>query len=194
MTPDLFGLEPRHHAGGKVALPLQKGVRGAATFHGDGGCYRSMLWRELGEPEEEPRPFALWIGMNPSVAAGDVDDPTVRMEWEYTLGMLGLRGYRKANVADYCATKPKALRFATVPVRSVQNLPIILAAAAQAKVVVAAWGAEKLLADHARETALALREAGIQLMCLGTTKAGQPRHPLYVKRTTPLIPWSMPHG
>jgi hypothetical protein len=37
-----------------------------------------------------------------------------------------------------------------------------------------------------------LRDAGAQLTCLGTTKGGAPRHPLYVRGDQLLIEWVMP--
>ena len=186
----------RHHAGGKRSLPLAPGVCGGAAFHGPCDCYRTVLWREIGIPDPAaPKRYALWIGMNPSVAAGDVDDPTVRREWLYTTQRLGLLAYRKANLADYCATDPRALRAAPVPIRSDRNLLAIIEMARRAAVVVAAWGANADLASEARETAAALHAAGITLRCLGTTKAGHPRHPLYVARVTPLSDWpSNPPG
>jgi hypothetical protein len=55
--------------------------------------------------------------------------------------------------------------------------------------IVCAWGA-----NAKTERVLAVTEtlisAGARLWCFGTTKDGQPRHPLYVKGDTQLIPWS----
>lgn len=186
MLPDLA----THNPGGKVMLKLPPGVIGGASFHGPGDCYRASLWR-VRESETLGR-YALWIGTNPSTARGDVDDPTVRCEWYYTTLQLGLSGYLKMNLADYRATDPKALRSAPVPIRSNHNLGMIVAAARKASRVIAAWGAEPMVAGLAPETAQALAAEGIELWCLGTTKSGAPRHPLYVRRTTPLERWSIP--
>ena len=61
-----------------------------------------------------------------------------------------------------------------------------LAAAGTADVVVASWGASVPAGRDQRAIEL-LR--GTRLMCLGTTKSGQPRHPLYVRRDQPLKEW-----
>ena len=62
--------------------------------------------------------------------------------------------------------------------------------------VVAAWGA---LADHRHVTQRAANIAAmvtmpicgnLPLRCLGTTKEGHPRHPLYLRADAPLVPWS----
>jgi hypothetical protein len=40
-----------------------------------------------------------------------------------------------------------------------------------------------------RNVSALIRAAGARMLCLGTTKAGAPRHPLYVRGDTPLEPW-----
>ena len=39
----------------------------------------------------------------------------------------------------------------------------------------------------------ALSQAGLQVYCLGTTKEGHPRHPLYAKGNTGLTPFTGPY-
>ena len=52
--------------------------------------------------------------------------------------------------------------------------------------LIAAWGAHWMAND---DVSLWVREIfGSRLMCLGKTKGGHPRHPLYVKGDTPLVP------
>jgi hypothetical protein len=45
-------------------------------------------------------------------------------------------------------------------------------------------------AYQARADAVARIFAGRALWCLGTTKDGHPRHPLYVAAKQPLVPWT----
>lgn len=143
------------------------------------GTYRYALWR-IWKPEA---PRVLFIGLNPSSADGQSDDPTVRRclgyarSWGY--GSLAL-----ANLFAYRSTNPACLRAAEDPVgplndRWLQDL------AREADLVVAAWG------DHGRfdqcwKAGAAMREI---LYCLGTTKLGQPRHPLYLKKNLQPILW-----
>jgi hypothetical protein len=57
--------------------------------------------------------------------------------------------------------------------------------------VVCAWGTN---APENRVAAVVtlLRQAGARLACLGTTKCGAPRHPLYVRGDQPLVQWRPP--
>jgi hypothetical protein len=184
MTTDLFGEQPpAHDPGGKVRMPLLPGMTGKAVMS-ECGFYRHALtrwWNHL-----NPR-FALWIGMNPSTADANVDDPTVRRDILYTRDVLGLGGLVKCNVMNYRATNPKALLAPGVDPCSPMNLPGIIAEAGNAAVVIMAHGAlPKRLRRYADDVADALDRAGIEMLCLGTTADGSPRHPSRLKRGTPL--------
>lgn len=183
---DLFGAAPpAHDPGGKVRLAMLPGCTGKAIMS-ECGQYRRALVRWWGPGNS----FALWIGMNPSTADANVDDPTVRREILYTRDRLGLAGLVKCNTMDYRATSPKALLAPGVIPCSAMNLPSILAEAGNAAVVIMAHGAlPKALRRHADDVADGLDRLGIQMNCLGTTADGSPRHPLYVKRVTPLQPY-----
>lgn len=177
-------LDLPHDPGGKVRLALPRGMRGGATFMGPGDCYRLMLWREWGR---EAARYVLFIGMNPSTASADFNDPTVAREIGFTQ-RLGLTAYRKVNVSAYRCTDPKGLRDA--PIRCGQNLPVILDAAQNAVRVVVAFGTLKgPMRTLAEEVVSELRAAGVTLWCLGTTADGSPRHPLYLRRNAELVRW-----
>jgi hypothetical protein len=175
-----------HDPGGKVRLRLPTDVIGSALFS---PCdrYRHTLSRQW----EPGKRFALWIGMNPSTAEGDVDDPTVRREYLYTRDRLGLGAYAKANVMDYRATNPRALLALSPEERcSGVNLRHIDHLARQASVVIAAWGSlPKMLRPHAEAVEALLHLRGIEVRCLGFTADGSPRHPLYVRRDADLVPY-----
>jgi hypothetical protein len=176
--------EASHDPGGKIRLRLQDGVAGNASFS-KCGRYRYWLSRDWGQ--HFGGPFALWIGMNPSTAAADVDDPTIRREIEFTK-RLGLGCYVKMNVMDYRATNQKDLRGAGVEPCSFANEATIYEFARRAKLVIAAWGKLPIsligFADAARR---AVEVAEKELLCLGFNKDGSPKHPLYVKGDTPFI-------
>jgi hypothetical protein len=59
-------------------------------------------------------------------------------------------------------------------------------AAGPALSVVAAWGTIGGVRDGDAIALRIFREAGARLVCLGKTKNGHPRHPLYIKGDTPL--------
>jgi len=175
-----------HDPGGRTRSPLPPGMRGDALFSGC-GRYRHWLSREWGGAAPGD-PHMLWIGMNPSTARHDVNDPTIVREYGFTERLTGMRAYAKMNVADYRATDPKALVAPGVVARSPVNLPMIRERAADAAVVVMACGLLPRPLRHLFvETVEALRRDSRDLWCLGTTADGTPKHPLYLKASTPLV-------
>lgn len=174
-----------HDPGGRVRIKLPADVTGEAHFS-PCGRYRPLLVRRWAEGDR----FALWIGMNPSTATGEVDDPTVQREWNYTRVRLGVSAYVKANVMDYRATDPKALLEPGIEPQSEANLNAILEQARNARYVVLAFGAlTKAQRRYASELVAALEAEAIPLFCLGFTADGSPRHPLYVRQDSPLLPF-----
>ncbi len=58
----------------------------------------------------------------------------------------------------------------------------------------AAWGAHPFAAARATTVTRMVTNAGASLECLGVTKDGHPRHPLYVRGDAPLVPYPRPGG
>ncbi len=91
----------------------------------------------------------------------------------------------------YRTTDPKDLLNIEDPTGP-QNHDSISRAIRKSTRVVAAWGgfADKVALDFPRTSVESLcHRAGVPLRCLGRTNSGAPRHPLYVKGTTPLEPF-----
>ena len=59
-----------------------------------------------------------------------------------------------------------------------------------ADLIIAGWGANVEKFPDTLETIKAL-DRKYDLFCLGVTKAGHPRHPLYLKKDAELHPWSV---
>lgn len=185
MQSDLFPSD-RHDAGGKSKFALPPGVRGDAVFSAC-GVYRPLLRRWIGE--SFPERFALFIGMNPSTAEATLDDPTIGREWAFTR-REGLSGYAKCNVADYRATSPSWLNRPNVVPVSPQNVDTILSVADTAALVVMAHGVlGRSIRSAGVDLTAELRRRGITLHCLGLTKDGFPRHPLYLRADAELMPY-----
>lgn len=181
-----------HDAGGKVKLRMPEGMDGFATFIGDRGQFRTHLVRRWGDLiERASDKYALFIGMNPSTADWNSNDPTVAREVKYTRERLGLSRYVKMNVMDFRSTDPKALLSMRRDERcSPMNHSEILEYASKAEIVIAAWGTlPRVLRPHADAVEGMLWKAGIKLHCVGFTKDGSPRHPLYVRGDAPLLPY-----
>lgn len=172
-----------HDPGGKSKFALKPGVQGAA-FISDDGVYRTWLSRVWGPP---PLRYALFIGANPSEAKADVDDPTVIREVGFSQDW-GYSGYCKANIADYRSTDPKRLANEFIEPRSADNVITVRKLAKRADKIVLAYGAIiPRLQIFADELVQVLHADGHKLWCLGTTKNGNPKHPLYLARTTQLV-------
>jgi hypothetical protein len=150
--------------------------------------YRYRLWRTV-DPEQRRR--ILWIMLNPSTADVVKDDPTIRRVLDFS-GSWGFGRVEVVNLYALRSTDPRALWSAADPVGP-HNDAAILAAAREADVVMGAWGAHAKPARVAWVGNLVLG-VGVTLACLGTTKNGMPRHPLYVAGATAPRRWEVPRG
>ena len=149
------------------------------------GTWRFQLWRRW-----DDRPPAAFIMLNPSTADASADDPTIRRcigfarRWD-------CGGIVVANLFAFRATDPDALASAADPIGP-HNDAFIVEAARRGEVVVCAWGAHA--EARGRDRAVANVLAGRDLRCLGTTKDGHPRHPLYVRGDAVLEPFEVRRG
>lgn len=162
VTSDLFG------SSGAVLSPDEK--------------YRYLLTRE-----RAGGPGLVFIMLNPSTADDRVDDPTIRRCIRFAArenaGRLVV-----VNLFALRATDPRELARHPDPVGP-RNDEFILIHCTPGARVVAAWGnGGKLHGRDAAVTAM-LASADVPVLCLGVTGSGQPRHPLYVRGDTPLLPY-----
>lgn len=121
------------------------------------------------------------IGLNPSTADTTRNDPTIRR----CIGFAETWGFGKlsmTNLFGFRATDPRQLKFAGVDAIGPENDKILIQTAEDSDMVLAAWSG--FAPNRAVVVRRMLEAAGIELYCLGTTKAGQPRHPLYQRADT----------
>lgn len=147
------------------------------------GHYRYVLNRRW----DRGKPVMPWVCLNPSTADARIDDPSVRRMCGFAQ-REGCGGICLLNEYGLRSSSPKALRSHADPVGPDNDR--WLAGLAQGGVevpVVVAWGAHPLAASRAPRVLELL--AGIPAVCLGVTRSGAPRHPLYVRADTPLIPY-----
>ena len=156
----------------------QKGDAASAAVYSDCEAYRYALTREWA-----PGRRLLVVMLNPSTATERANDPTVE-RCERRARTLGFGAFRVVNLFAFRATDPRELLAATDPVgpRNDAFLHSYLPDG------VAAWGAHKMASTRARGVVRAFVRSS-PLWCLGVTKDGHPRHPLYVRADAPLIPW-----
>ncbi|UJX46613.1 DUF1643 domain-containing protein [Xanthobacter sp. YC-JY1] len=176
------------------------------------GTYRYRLWREwrnhpapaqwdmwtnddgtpvvdgaghqLGEPK-----CCVFIMLNPSTADGEQDDPTIRR----CVGFARAWGFDRLEVLNlfaYRATEPRQLLALThdqdpVGEHNSRAFQSVLSPSRTLGTIVCAWGAH---GAHLGQDETALGWLGSRLrFALGLTKAGHPKHPLYVKGDAALV-------
>lgn len=143
------------------------------------GQYRHWLQRRFA-----PGPTMGFIMLNPSTADADQDDPTIRRCLAFAR-REGCGAILVANLFQLRATDPAALAGHTDPVGPMSDHHLLDVAGESDGPLVAAWGAHPFARDRA---AYVTAMIGIHCFCLGKTKEGHPRHPLYVQGQTPLVP------
>lgn len=160
---------------------------GDATISED-GRYRYRLSRRWG-----PGPTMLFALLNPSTADGTAADPTLRR----CIGFAAREGCEALEIVNpfaLRASRPAKLLEADDPVGP-ENLEHLRRAGAVATGgVVLGWGAHPIMtrAIVARTLeAIYARTPALGPRCLGVTKSGAPRHPLYVRGDAPLVPWAL---
>lgn len=143
------------------------------------GRYRYALTRSWADG-----PFVAWVMLNPSTADAHEDDPTIRKVMGFSTAW-GYAGCVVVNLFALRSTDPKALQSAVDPV-GLDNVEA-LRRWTDGKPIVAAWGDSggELAQRQARRVNQALGDPA--MLCLGTTKAGSPRHPCRLAYSTPLV-------
>jgi hypothetical protein len=130
-------------------------------------------------------PTVVFVLCNPSTADDETDDPTTRRCVGFARGW-GFGSLEIVNLFARRAVGPSALRGVADPVGP-GNDPAIRAAVAGGALVVAGWGAFGGYQGRDRQVLALL--GGTPMCCLGRTRCGRPRHPLYAPASTPLQPW-----
>lgn len=100
--------------------------------------------------------------------------------------------WRKAEDAPWWdralrATDPALLATADDPVGPL-NDEWIRRIASEAELTVACWGAWPTASERPSKVLTSLKS----VHCLGRTKSGEPKHPLYLRADTPLQPYCAP--
>ena len=162
----------------------EREMRRGATFS---GC---RTWRYSLLREWDPTlPQAVFIGLNPSTADETVDDPTIRR----CIGFAKSWGCGSLEMLNLFAVRspfPKYIQNVPDPVGPM-NDAVIRAVCGDDPIgiIVAAWGVHGRYRDRDIEVMGLLDgvEAAAFIECLGMTKAGDPRHPLYLRADAPRV-------
>ena len=134
------------------------------------GKYRYDLTRQW----DESLNWVMFIGLNPSTANHETDDPTIRRVIAFARA-LGYGGVVMCNCFAFISTDPDEL----YPSNDTTNNKYIKEWGEKCKDVIFAWGNFKVVRDFQRYKELS--EMFPDALCLGMNKNGSPKHPLYCK-------------
>lgn len=144
--------------------------------HNECGIYRYDLNRVW--DWDSDRPVVGWVMLNPSTATAKVNDPTIRRCIAFSM-RWGYGGIVVRNLFALRATDPRELRHHPDPDGPDNHLHLL--SAVHDAFTVCAWGSHQLAIEPGARLVNKLLAVGVDVRCLGTTKDGHPRHPLYVR-------------
>lgn len=164
--------------------------------------YTLVRWWGVGEPDLAR--CVAWIGLNPSTADHEQDDPTMRRIRRFTQERVpGALGFVMLNLWAVRSPKPASIgqdRCRGIDVTG-HNLGVLRAVLPHAQAVVAAWGAYPYSAEWRRERVNEVvrlaRELGVPLLSLRgdnpiaqvVARRATPPHPLYRPASDVLGEW-----
>lgn len=139
----------------------------------DDRSHRLYLWRRWKKEGD----WVMFIGLNPSTANERLNDPTVRrcigfaQKWGYS-------GIFMCNAYTLVSTNPQKLNI-EAPIAIGTDLAMRMIRRRCAEVIVA-WGNLITLVRNWEGRVNQIKNDLSPLHCLGVTKLGHPRHPLYL--------------
>ncbi len=142
------------------------------------GKYRYMLGRIW----DKSKRLVLYIGINPNTADDTIDNPTITRLIGFSKE-FGYGGMIVVNLFAYRTPNPKDLLLVEDPVGPL-NESSLLTFGVTCDDVVFMWGDSPTLG----------RDKGViemfpNALCFGVSRAGNPKHPLYLKAGTSLQPF-----
>ena len=141
------------------------------------GNYRHALTRIWDRSKEQ----IMFIGLNPSTADADNDDPTLRRCMNFA-NDWGYGGLFMLNLFDYRATDPHDLFMTERPESELCNYYLSLYGRSS-DTIVFAWGSFK--PNFTKHRVKVVREMfGADAYCFGNNNNGAPKHPLYLASDT----------
>ena len=133
---------------------------------------------------DSTKPTVLFIGLNPSIADENIDDPTITRcinfakDWGYGTLLM-------ANLFAFRSTYPKEIYLIDDPIGK-DNDHYILECVKQSDLIIACWGNNGTYMDREKF----IKELVPNLYCLQKNKNGTPHHPLRLSRDINPIPFN----
>ncbi|WP_040819178.1 DUF1643 domain-containing protein [Litoreibacter arenae] len=163
-----------------------KGDAASTALYSDCERYRYALTRVWDEGGRK----VSFVMLNPSTATEVQNDPTVE-RCERRARALGFGAFRVCNIFAWRDTDPHKMRKAAEPIGPANDASIA-EACNWADTVVAAWGTHGEHLSRGPQVEALMRSTGNPLYHLGLSKAGHPKHPLYIAYTQQPELWGTP--
>lgn len=149
--------------------------------------YRFALWRIW----DKSLPLVMFIGLNPSTANETEADPTIKRVIQIARNN-GFGGMYMMNCFPLVSTDPsKLMSFHNGLSSQHYNNTWLVEMSLKCSEIVFAWGNFKVVRQLGRDQELI--ELFPNAKALHINKNGSPKHPLYCRADSPLIPFR-PHG
>ncbi|MGB7317347.1 MAG: DUF1643 domain-containing protein [Planktotalea sp.] len=165
-----------------------KGDAPSTAVYSDCERYRYSLSREWDRSGRRVH----FIMLNPSTATEVQNDPTVE-RCERRARALDFGSFTVTNIFAWRDTDPRKMKAASDPIGS-DNDAAILKASAEADQIIAAWGTHGAHMSRGAAVEQVLRTLGKPLYHLGLSKAGHPKHPLYIAYSEQPKLWETSNG
>ena len=139
---------------------------------------------KLSRTWDPTKPTILFIGLNPSIADENVDDPTITRcinfakDWGYGTLLM-------ANLFAFRSTYPKDIYLIDDPIGK-DNDHYLLECVTQSDLIVACWGNNGTYMNREK----VITELVPNLYCLQKNKNGTPHHPLRLPRNIDPVPFN----
>ncbi len=165
----------RHHT---------KGDSPSTAVYSDCERYRYSLTRTW----DPAGARVMFVMLNPSKATEIQNDPTIE-RCERRARTLGFGAFRATNIFAYRATDPKDMRRAADP-EGPDNQDALIEGVNWADQIICAWGTHGTYRNQGPMIETMLRSHGKSLHHLGLSKAGHPKHPLYIAYAQQPVQWN----
>ncbi len=137
--------------------------------------YRYTLWRRWSDGHR----YVNFIGLNPSTADENVDDPTIRKCVKFAK-TWGFDAMCMTNLFAFRATNPKVMKEAMDPIGYGNNRHLLIVANG-ASMIVAAWSQYGNFMHRSSAVRRLLRRFDVHYLRITN---GEPWHPLYLPDNT----------
>lgn len=145
-------------------------------------CHRYMLWRTW-DPKQKRR--AVFVGLNPSTADEQVDDPTIRRCQSFARDWSGkwrCGGLFVVNLYSFCSPSPTELFDSGARNSRTNQYWLKKLCTSPDALVVGMWGNHGLRKDRGAQFIDWAASNDIPVYSLSVNSTGTPAHPLYLRK------------